>query len=95
MSFMDSAPWVFESKVELNVSPQDGWAIVNNDDAWKHWHPEVTKIEWNEQKTARTIVFRDTLLMVLLAGPLTMWEEFDVVEDQGPVKKYSMYFHVL
>ena len=78
--------------MELGVSPEMGWQIVCDDAAYQHWHPEVTNIEWyDEEKSGRTIVFKDLLLMILLAGPVKVWEAIDVWEKEGPVKRFSFY----
>lgn len=72
------------------------WKILQDDDAWKEWHPEITNIVWasNERKagaTSRTVKFRDPLFMALLAGPIKIWENFDIWEETPTVKRMSFY----
>jgi hypothetical protein len=80
-------PWYFQS---VNILPHrsvaDVWSILLDDSAWSQWHPEVTNIQWCDDKkggvgASRTIVFRDWLFLLVLFGPVTLLEEFDVWED--------------
>lgn len=107
-SFVNEAPWIFRSELILeNVSVQDCWDIVLDDNNWKHWHPEVTKIEWEGQKSPaagtvkppggpgsrRVVKFSDSLFDVLLAGPVQLHEHFDVWDESSPHKKeFGFYF---
>lgn len=76
-------PWTFQSVNHLpGQTVKDVFAIVKSDSAWQHWHPEVTNIQWEGDLrgvgASRTVVIRDWLFMLLLAGPVTLKEEFDV-----------------
>ncbi|KAI2508404.1 hypothetical protein MHU86_6078 [Fragilaria crotonensis] len=96
-SEINTAPWVFTSELELDISIDECWSIITDDRAWQHWHPQVTNIQ-NDKEPAggagnsRTIVFRHWFFMALLAGPIAIREEFDVWEDQDDaVKKYQFW----
>ena len=92
-SEINTAPWVFKSEIDVDLSIDECWAVVTDDQAWQHWHPEVTDIR-NAKEPAggvgnsRTIVFRPCL-----GGPTPMHEEFDVWEaDDEQLKRYQFWF---
>jgi hypothetical protein len=96
-SDIDNVPWILRSEQEFDIGIDGLWNIITDDRAWEHWHPEVTKIK-NKTEPAggagnsRTIVFRQWLLMILLAGPLTIAEDYDVWEDKEPnMKRYQFW----
>jgi hypothetical protein len=90
-----AGPWTFTSVNELpDRSVAETWSILLDDTAWCHWHPEVTNIQWQTGDlrgvgASRTVVFRDWFFQILLAGPVTLREEFDVWEDESDHKKFG------
>ncbi|KAG7371445.1 hypothetical protein IV203_020015 [Nitzschia inconspicua] len=94
-SFLNDAPWIFKSELELNIPINDCWKILQDDNAWKDWHPEVRGILWMTDEraagTSRTVKFSDPVFNTLLAGPLKIWEDFDVWEDTDTMKRMSFH----
>jgi hypothetical protein len=93
-SVLTTATWIFRSETEIDLPASDVWQILNDDNAWAIWHPEVTNIVWtgeapHKKGSERTVVVKDTLFMILLAGPLKIHEVFDVWEEG---KKFGFYF---
>jgi hypothetical protein len=89
-----TGPWTFTSVNELpDKSVADTWSILLDDTAWCLWHPEVTDMVWQTGDelrgvgAIRTVVFRDWFFQLLLAGPTTLREEFDVWDDSQPDHK--------
>lgn len=86
-----TATWIFRSEVVLDgVTVEDAWNYIltdPDDKAIQHWHPEVSKILWenpskkNAAGTTRIVTFKDWLLMILLAGPIQIDEHVDIWDD--------------
>jgi hypothetical protein len=98
-SFINKAPWIFRSEVELDILVQDCWNIILNDKAWRHWHPEVTDIKWmdegkHQKSSERTIIFKDLFFMILLLGPVKLYEHFDIWEDDDNYSTKCFGFYV-
>jgi hypothetical protein len=96
-SFLTTAPWIFRSETEIDLPASDVWKIITDDDACALWHPEVTNIVWTDkaphkQGSERTVLFKDTLFMILLAGALKIKEHFDVWEEGT---KFQFYFKAM
>jgi Polyketide cyclase / dehydrase and lipid transport len=92
-SFLTTAPWIFQSEMTIDLPVSEVWKILHDDGAWIHWHPEVAKIAWEsdthrELGSERTVTFKDPLFMVLLAGPIKLYEVFDEWEYE---KKFGFY----
>jgi Polyketide cyclase / dehydrase and lipid transport len=92
-SFVTTASWIFQHDMTIDLPVHDVWNILNDDGAWSHWLPELTKIEWNDatnrgKDSQRTITLKDPLFMILLCGPLRLQEVFDEYEVN---KKLSLY----
>lgn len=98
-SIIRTAPWIFRSEVEVDISVDDCWKILMDDSAWQYWHPEVTDIEWDsklrDKGASRTVNYRSILLMILLGGPLKIWEHFDIWEEKSDYRRMSFYFQYL
>ena len=93
-SQINSAPWIFKSEVELDMSIEDFWITLIDDRSWKHWHPEVTNIQNTKVGfgNSRTVVFRHWFFMALLAGPVRIHEDFDVWEaDDDQMKRFQFW----
>jgi hypothetical protein len=60
-SFLETAPWIFKSELELDISMDQCWIILQDVHAWKDWHPEVQDIVWDSDLravgTSRTVNF--------------------------------------
>jgi len=79
--FMTKATWHFQSKVEVSASAEQVFSILTDDTAWKHWHPEVSNIQWLTPEprapgTMRTVKFTHPILKFLLFGPVILTEYF-------------------
>ena len=92
-SFLHEAPWIFRAELDLSISIEDCWSILQDDEAWQDWHPEVTNIVWDSDLrdvgASRSIVFKDTLFMILLAGPTKLYEKFDIWQETDEIKRMS------
>lgn len=96
-SELETVPWVFKSEVELDISLQECWNILTDDAiAAKTWFPETTDYTYSKKPglgATRTVVFRHWLFNILLGGPATIAEEFDVWEDKGTdMKRFQFWF---
>jgi Polyketide cyclase / dehydrase and lipid transport len=92
IDFLTTAPWIFQSEMIIDLPVSDVWKILNNDDAWQYWNPEVAKIQWQDgnrgRNSERTVTYKDPLFMVLLLGPSKLYEVFDEYEHE---KKLGFY----
>lgn len=92
-SEINTAPWVFKSEIELELSIDECWDIVTDDKAWQHWHPEVTDIRNAKEPAGGTGNARTVVFQPRFAGPTLMHEEFDVWEsDDEKLKRYQFWF---
>jgi len=96
-SFLETAPWIFRSELELDVSAETCFQILLDDNAWSIWHPEVTNIQWQTPKpvqkgSVRTVLYKDWLSYLLLGGPITMEEKYDTFDGGGATKKFAVSF---
>jgi hypothetical protein len=96
-SDLETVPWVFKSELELDISVQECWDIITDNLAYKVWHPEVTDIKnigpALGKGNSRTIVLRHWFFSLLLAGPPTITESFDVWEDSdSDMKRRQCWF---
>lgn len=96
-SFLETAPWIFRSEVELDISVEACFQILLDDKAWRIWHPEVTNIQWQTSKpiqkdSVRTVLYKDWLSYLLLGGPITMEEKYDTFDDSGSTKRFAVSY---
>lgn len=100
-SFLETAPWIFKSEVELDISVDTCFQILLDDKAWSIWHPEVTNIKWQtlgpiQKDSIRTVMYKDWMSYLLLGGPITMEEKFDSFDDSSATtKRFSISFTAL
>jgi hypothetical protein len=96
-SFLETAPWIFKSEIELDITVDECFHILVDDRSWEVWHPEVTNIQWKTDPphgkgSIRTVVYKDWLSYLMLGGPVAMEEEYDGFEDAGPTKSFSVSY---
>lgn len=98
-SFLETAPWIFRSEVTVDMTVDECWKVLLDDNAWGTWHPEVLNVQWKkkdggggdagsvamkgEAGAERTVVFSDALFNVLLMGSVGIDEKFDVWDDKN------------
>jgi hypothetical protein len=97
-TFLETAPWVFKSEIELDISVEECFNILMDDRAWKLWHPEVTDIQWKTDPphgrngSVRTVVYKDWVSYLMLGGPVAMEEKFENCTDTGPTRAFTVSF---
>ena len=97
-SFLTTAPWIFKAITELPVSVDDCWNIITDDGAWQFWFPEVTNIRnivppgvGGNRLVDFNLKFTNKVVFILLLGPVTLDEYFDIWEPNGSTRRYSYY----
>ena len=107
-SFLEEAPWCFESVVELSTSADDCFhRILMKDEAWQYWHPEVTNINWTTAQdsttnipnghagSTRTVLYSDWLSYLLVGGPVTFDEHYVDYKDTETFKEFSVNYKAI
>jgi carbon monoxide dehydrogenase subunit G len=46
LEFIDTAPFRFVSTVDLPVSPEQVWEVLDDAESWPHWATAITKVTW-------------------------------------------------
>ncbi len=46
LDFIDSAPFRFVSSVELPITPEQVWEVLDDAESWPHWATVITKVTW-------------------------------------------------
>ena len=46
LDFLGSAPWRFETVVELRASPERVFALFEDGESWPRWFPGIRRVEW-------------------------------------------------
>lgn len=85
-SEMENCPWLFKGICELDISLDECWKIITDDEASKIWHPEVSNYNYTKPfglGGRRTILFSHWIFNLLVGGANITREEFDVFEDKG------------
>jgi carbon monoxide dehydrogenase subunit G len=60
LEFIETAPHVFSNGVELAVTPEQLWEVLDDADAWPKWAKVITNVEWTSPEphgvgTTRTV----------------------------------------
>jgi carbon monoxide dehydrogenase subunit G len=63
LTFIDDAPYRFVSTVDLPVTPEQAWEVLDDADSWPHWASVITKVTWTSPQphgvgTTRTVTMR-------------------------------------
>jgi len=96
-SFLETAPWIFKSEIELDIGVDALFQILMDDRAWEVWHPEVRNIQWKTDAphgkgSVRTVQYSDWLSTLLLCGAVTMEELYDNFDDSGSTKSFGIKY---
>lgn len=46
LDFVDSAPFRFVSTVDLPITPEQVWEVLDDVESWPHWATVITKVTW-------------------------------------------------
>ena len=46
LEFIDSAPFRFVSTVDLPITPEQVWEVLDDAESWPHWATVITKVTW-------------------------------------------------
>jgi carbon monoxide dehydrogenase subunit G len=46
LDFIDSAPFRFVSTVDLSITPEQVWQVLDDAESWPHWATVITKVTW-------------------------------------------------
>ena len=76
VDFVDTAPYRFVSTVDLAITPERLFEVLEDADSWPHWASAITEVTWTSEPprgagTTRTVTMR---------GGITGDEEFLVWE---------------
>jgi uncharacterized protein YndB with AHSA1/START domain len=60
LDFIETAPYVFSNSVDLAVTPEQLWEVLDDADAWPRWASVIRKVEWTSPQphgvgTTRTV----------------------------------------
>lgn len=63
LDFIDNAPFRLVSTVELNITPEQVFEILDDAESWPHWATAITKVTWTSPQphgvgTTRTVDMR-------------------------------------
>jgi carbon monoxide dehydrogenase subunit G len=46
LEFIDTAPFRFDSTVDLAITPEQVWEVLDDAESWPHWATAITKVTW-------------------------------------------------
>ena len=46
LDFVDNAPFRFVSTVDLAITPEQVWEVLDDAESWPHWATVITKVTW-------------------------------------------------
>lgn len=46
LEFVDTAPFRFVSTVDLAITPEQLWEVLDDAESWPHWATAITKVTW-------------------------------------------------
>ncbi|GAC1396736.1 MAG: SRPBCC family protein [Mycobacterium sp.] len=63
LDFIDSAPFRFLSTVDLSITPEPVFEVLDDAESWPHWATAITKVTWTSPQphgvgTTRTVDMR-------------------------------------
>ena len=78
LEFIDTAPFRFVSTVDLPVSPEQVWEVLDDAESWPHWATAITKVTWTSPQphgvgTTRTVDMRGGIVGDVGVLPLASW----------------------
>lgn len=72
VDFIDNAPHRFVSSVDLPVTPEQVWEVLDDAESWPHWATVITKVTWTSPHPHGV----GTTRVVNMRGGITGDEEF-------------------
>jgi carbon monoxide dehydrogenase subunit G len=46
LNFIETAPYRFVSTVDLTITPEQLWEVLDDAESWPHWATVITKVTW-------------------------------------------------
>ncbi len=83
--YFNNAPVIFSFERELNCTPEELFAIFEDEHSWPKWANGITKVVWDTPRPFGV----DTVRTVTLAGNMTAVEKFFLWESG---KRMAFYF---
>jgi carbon monoxide dehydrogenase subunit G len=67
LDFIDHAPFRFISTVDLDISPEELFAVLADENSWPQWATVITKVVWTSPEprgvgTTRTVSMRGNIV---------------------------------
>lgn len=78
LDFIDSAPFRFVSTVDLSITPEQVWQVLDDAESWPHWATVITKVTWTSPEPHGLGATR----VVDMRGGITGDEEYLAWEPQ-------------
>jgi carbon monoxide dehydrogenase subunit G len=72
LEFIDTAPFRFVSTVDLPISPEQVWEVLDDAESWPHWATAITKVTWTSPQPHGV----GTTRVVNMRGRITGDEEY-------------------
>jgi carbon monoxide dehydrogenase subunit G len=72
LEFIDTAPVRFVSTVDLPISPEQVWEVLDDAESWPHWATAITKVTWTSPQPHGV----GTTRVVNMRGGITGDEEY-------------------
>lgn len=72
LDFIDHAPFRFVSTVELPITPEQVWEVLDDAESWPHWATVITKVTWTSPQPHGV----GTTRVVNMRGGITGDEEY-------------------
>jgi carbon monoxide dehydrogenase subunit G len=67
LDYLDTAPFRFVSKVDLEITPEQLFQVLADAESWPHWATVITKVVWTSPEprgvgTTRTVSMRGNIV---------------------------------
>ena len=72
LEFIDTAPFRFVSTVDLPISPEQVWEVLDDAESWPDWATAITKVTWTSPQPHGV----GTTRVVNMRGRITGDEEY-------------------
>jgi carbon monoxide dehydrogenase subunit G len=72
LDFIDTAPFRFVSAVDLPITPEQVWEVLDDAESWPHWATVITKVTWTSPQPHGV----GTTRVVKMRGGITGDEEY-------------------
>jgi hypothetical protein len=46
LDFIETAPYRFVSTVDLTITPEQLWEVLDDAESWPYWATVITKVTW-------------------------------------------------